>query len=236
VSKKAWIIFAAVCIAVLGSLIYFSSKNKIDVSGVDTNAIQTANEQNGNIAEHVYGKADSKVVLVEYGDYQCPGCGAAYQPIKDVTEKYKGQIAFVFRNFPLTSLHPNARAAAAAAEAAGLQGKYWEMHNKLYEGQDSWKELSTNDRTTFFTNYAENLGLDKAKFQADLTATNVSAKINYDMAIGKQIGVNATPTFYLGGKKAEDINNDQGGIDEGKLGAAIETLLKQNNIALPTEK
>lgn len=235
-SKKAWIIFAAVCVAVLGSLIYFSSKNKIDVSGVDTNAISTANEQNGNIAEHVYGKADSKVVLVEYGDYQCPGCGAAYQPIKDVVEKYKGQMAFVFRNFPLTSLHPNARAAAAAAEAAGLQGKYWEMHDKLYEGQDSWKELSSNDRTTFFTDYAKNLGLDQTKFQADLTAANVSQKINYDMAIGKQLGVNATPTFYLGGKKATDINNDQGGIDEDKLGAAIETLLKQNNIALPDKK
>ena len=235
-TKKAWIIFAAVCVIVLSGLVYFSNQNKINVSDVDTNAIQKPNAQSGNIGEHVFGKTDSKVVLVEYGDYQCPGCGAAYQPIKDVTEKYKDQIAFVFRNFPLTSLHPNARAAAAAAEAAGLQGKYWEMHNMLYEGQNSWGSLSSNDRTAFFTDYAKNLGLDTATFTTDLTADTVGQKINYDIAIGKQIGVNATPTFYLGGNKAENINNDQGGIDEDKLGSAIDALLKQNNIPLPTDQ
>jgi protein-disulfide isomerase len=235
VSKKAWIIFAAVCVIVLGGLVYFSNQNKIDVSSVDANAIQTPNAQSGNIGEHVSGKADSKVMLVEYGDYQCPGCGAAYQPIKDVTDKYKGQIAFVFRNFPLTSLHPNARAAAAAAEAAGLQGKYWEMHDQLYEGQSNWENLSSNDRTAFFTDYAKSLGLDANKFTTDLTANAVNQKIGYDIAIGKKIGVNATPTFYLNGKKPDNINNDQGGIDEDKLSDAIDALLKENNIPLPAE-
>jgi protein-disulfide isomerase len=230
VSKKAWIIFAVVCIVVLGGLVYLSGKNKVDVSSVDTNKIQAASEQSGNIADHVFGKKDSKVVIIEYGDYQCPGCGAAYPNLKQVTEKYKGQIAFIFRNFPLASLHPNARAAAAAAEAAGLQGKYWEMHNNLYAGQDEWKDLDTSKRGDFFVNYASTLGLNTDKFKTDMASAQVNQKISYDQAIGKKVGVNATPSIYLNGK---EVNQDTWSNAD-NLDKAVVEAMKSNGIDVPS--
>lgn len=228
-SKKAWIIFAAICIVLLGALIYFSGRNKVDVSNVDANKIQGASEQSGNIADHVFGKADSKVVLIEYGDYQCPGCGAAYPNVKQVSEKYKDQVAFVFRNFPLTSLHPNARAAAAAAEAAGVEGKFWEMHNMLYEGQSKWENLNASERTDFFKGYAKDLGLNVTTFATDLASERINQKISYDQAVGKKINVNATPTFYLNGQTVEQDT----WANASNLDKAVADQLKANNIALP---
>jgi protein-disulfide isomerase len=229
VSKKAWIIFAAICVVLLGGLIFISSKDKIDVSGVDANKTQKANTQSGDIADHVYGKADSKVVLIEYGDYQCPGCGSAYPNVKAVTEKYKGQVAFIFRNFPITSLHPNARVAAAVAEAAGLQGKFWEMHNKLYETQSSWETLNSSERTDFFVSYAKEMGLNAETFKTDLASAKVNQKISYDQAIGKKINVNATPTFYLNGKGLDQSSWS----DQDKLDATIVAEMKNNGISVP---
>ncbi|HSW77734.1 MAG TPA: DsbA family protein [Candidatus Chromulinivoraceae bacterium] len=228
-SKKAWIIFASVCIVLLGVLVYLSSKDKVDVSKVDSNVIQNASTQSGNIADHVFGKKDSKVLFVEYGDYQCPGCGSAYPTIKTELTKYQGQIAFVFRNFPLTSLHPNAKAAAAAAEAAGLQGKYWEMHDKLYENQSSWENLSATDRTDYFANFAKDLGLNVDQFKTDMASTSVNEKINFDLALGKKIGVNGTPSLYING---QTIGTDIWG-EAAKLDDTIAAALKANNIALP---
>src|SRR6478735_792882 len=103
-STKAWIIFAAACVVLFGGLIIWSSSDNIDVSNVDANKIQPASENSGNIGDHVFGKKDSKVILFEYGDFQCPGCGAAYPTLKAVSEKYEKQLAFVFRNFPLTTI------------------------------------------------------------------------------------------------------------------------------------
>jgi protein-disulfide isomerase len=232
VSKKAWIIFAAICIVLLGSLVFFSSKDKIDVSNVNQNTIIAASQQSGNIADHVFGQANSKVLFVEYGDYQCPGCGGLYPTLKTITEKYQGQIAFVFRNFPITTLHPNARVAAAAAEAAGLQGKYWEMHNKLYENQSAWESLSSDTRVAYLTTYAKDLGLNTTKFQSDLSSDAVSAKISFDQAVAEKIGVNSTPTLYLDGKLVDQTTWG----DPSKLEAAIVDAMKANNIALPVTK
>ena len=134
-TKKTWIIFAVICIGIIGGLVYMSNGNKIDVSDVDEWSIQAASAKSGDIADQVYGNKDAKVVIIEYGDYQCPGCASAQSALKTVSEKYKDTVAFVFRNFPLYSIHPNAFAAASFAEAAGLQGKYWEMHDKLYTTQ-----------------------------------------------------------------------------------------------------
>lgn len=228
-SKKAWIIFATVCVVLLGGLVFISSKDKIDVSGIDAGKIQKANTQSGDIADHVYGKADSKVVLIEYGDYQCPGCGSAYPNVKAVTEKYKGQVAFIFRNFPITSLHPNARVAAAAAEAAGLQGKFWEMHDALYETQSSWETLNATERTDFFAAKAKQLGLNTDTFKTDLASTKVNQKISYDQAIGKKINVNATPTFYLNGKGLDQSSWS----NQDKLDATIVAEMKNNGISVP---
>ncbi len=228
-SKKAWIIFAAVCVLVLGSLVALSNSKKVNVGDVDTNKVQMASEQTGNIGDHVFGKADSKVIFTEYGDFQCPGCGGMHPTVKTLIEKYDGQITFVFRNFPLTQIHPNALVAAAAAESAGLQGKYWEMHDMLFEKQDAWKNASVKDRINVFSGYAKDLGLDEAKFKTDITSENVSKKVSYDLALGKKINVSSTPTFILNGK---ELGNDTWG-DPAKLEAAIVDELKKNNIALP---
>lgn len=232
-STKTWIIFAAVCAVLFGGLIVWSSRDNIDVSSVNANKIQQANEDSGNIADHVYGKKDSKVVLFEYGDFQCPGCGAAHPTVKTVTEKYKDQMAFVFRNFPLTTIHPNARAAAAAAEAAGLNGKYWQMHNMLFESQNSWSESSANDRTDLFTQYAVNNGVEANTFTKTLDdkSSNINRKINFDIAVGRKENVSATPTFYLNGKKLEQSEYDN-------VEALEKTLLsafKDAGITIPEE-
>jgi len=223
-NKITWTIFALVTVGILALLIIFSGNSKVDVSTIDANTIQTASSQNGNIADHVFGNSDSKVILISYSDFQCPGCGSSYSYIKAIVEQYKDKIQFVFRNFPL-SYHINAKAAAGTAEAAGLQGKYWEMHDKLYESQSAWSNLSgaSSERTDFFVSYANELGLDTTKFKADLASAAVSEKINYDYSLGKKIGVDSTPTFYLNGVKLDSAIWG----NETKLKEAINTELEK---------
>jgi protein-disulfide isomerase len=150
---------------------------------------------------HVEGAGKSGVVLVEYGDLQCPACAQYYPIVKQVFDKYKDQITFQFRNFPLVQIHPNAFVASRAVEAADKQGKFWEMHDLLYENQEAWGSSKTP--TTFFNAYAKQLGLDTAKFQQDMNSQEVNNLINADIAEGKKLGANSTPTFVLDGKKLE---------------------------------
>lgn len=200
-TKKTWLIFGAICIALIGGLIFVSRQNKIDVSNVDITKVQAASSQNGNIGDHTFGNMNSKVILVEYGDYQCPGCGSAYPVIKEVTEKYKDKIGFIFRNFPLTTIHPNALAAATIAEVAGQNGKFWEMHDQLYSTQSSWESLGGNDRTAYFKQLGTSLGIDASKFSDQaLNAPNIQAKIRFDQALGTKAGVNGTPGLFIGTK------------------------------------
>ena len=236
-SKKAWIIFVIAIFGLLAALVIWSrsSSTKIDTSSIDTNLIQPASKQSGNIADHVFGKADSKVVLIEYGDFQCPGCGSAEPGVEKVTNDYKDYVAFVFRNFPLTSVHQNALAAASAVEAAGLQGKYWEMHNLVYTNQNDWNTLSTDQRTAKFTDYASQLSLDTTKFKTDMASSAVSQKISFDQAIGYKVGVDSTPTFTLNGVKVssaviEDLQTGNGN----QLRDALDAQLKQAGVTPPT--
>ncbi|MEO6109604.1 MAG: thioredoxin domain-containing protein [Candidatus Saccharimonadales bacterium] len=230
-SKTAWIIFGSVIVLLFGGLIVWSriSSPPINVTGVGTNSVAVASKQNGQIADHTFGKTDSKVVLIEYGDFQCPSCGGAHPQIKALTEEYKDKILFIFRNFPLTTIHPNARVASAAAEAAGLQGKYWEMHNLVYESQDEWNTLTGAARTDKFVEYAVALGANKDQFLKDLAASAVNQKISFDQALAKKDSVDATPTFFLNGKKVDaDVS---GAIVQGnsaKLKALIDTALSTN--------
>jgi protein-disulfide isomerase len=214
VSKKTWIIFVVVVFGLLAILVV-SSRNanpKVDVSNVDANSIQAASASNGNIAEH---------------DFQCPGCGSAHPGIKTITEQYKDTVAFVFRNFPLpATTHPNAKAAAATVEAAGLQGKYWEMNNKVYENQSEWSTLTGAARTDMFVSYAKALGLDTAKFTTDMSSSTVNQKVSFDKAIGDKIGVDSTPTFYVNGVKvASDVIQDVQTGNGDKLRAILNTDL-----------
>lgn len=222
-SKKTWLIFIVICVAVLGGLIFISRKDKINVDAIDMTKATAASSANGNIADHVFGNKDSKVVLTEYGDFQCPACGSAYPVIKEVTDAYKDKIAFIFRNNPLTAIHPNARAGSAAAEAAGLQGKYWDMHDALYVNQTNWSSAAVDKRTDMFVAYASQIGVkDKEKFKKDMESKAVNDKIDFDLALGKRVPVSGTPTILLNNKKIEsDVWSDKD-----KFRAAIENALK----------
>lgn len=229
-SKIKWIIFSIITIGIFASLVVFSENSSIDTSNIDIEAIQVANSQNGNIGDHVYGNTNSKVILINYGDFQCSGCGYQHVTTKAIAEEYKDKIQFVFRNFTIPTLHPNAKAAAATVEAAGLQNKYWEMYNKVYESQADWENLTGTERADFFSGYAKELGLDINKFNADIASSNIIKKIDYDKALGTKAGVDATPTFYLNGTKLE------GAVwgNKAKLEEAINAELKKVNVALPT--
>lgn len=198
--RLKWIIFSVVVIGIFGGIIWMGKSSDAPAFNGDANQIITA----GPIADHVSGPSDGKIVLIEYGDFQCPACYKMYPSVHDATTQYADKITFVFRNFPLTDKHPNALAAATAAEAAGLQGKYYEMYDILYQSQPSWQGASVSDRTAIFQNYAEQLGLDIEKFKTDLTSKDISDKITRDISLGKAAKLGGTPTFVLNGEKLDD--------------------------------
>lgn len=164
-------------------------------------------------SNHVRGKGIKNTTLIEYGDFQCPAC-AAYFPIVEATvEKYKDDIIFQFRNYPLESLHQNARASSRAAEAAALQGKFWEMYAVLYQNQKSWEKAG--DPLSYFTSYAKQIGItDTAKFNADYRSSKVNDIINADLKEGQKFSITGTPTFILDGKKITTNPRDQAAFDK----------------------
>jgi len=145
--------------------------------------------------DHVEGSFNAPLTLVEYGDYQCPDCGAAYPEVKKVQKDLGSKLRFVFRNFPITSAHEFAEHAAEIAEAVGAQGKFWEMHDFLYEHQD----LLGDDSDIFA--YAEQLGLDVQRFTEEVMNSAYSNRIREDFNGGIRSGVNGTPTFYINGTR-----------------------------------
>jgi len=143
--------------------------------------------------DHIQGTSDAPLVLVEYGDYQCPYCGAAYPIVKKVQKELGTQLRFVFRNFPITNAHPYAEWAAETAEAASAQGRFWEMHDYLYENQGSLGDEA------FFAKYEKKLKLDSAKIGREVAQQAHSARIEEDYMSGIRSGVNGTPTFFING-------------------------------------
>lgn len=212
-TRNAWIIFIGLCVVLFGGLLFFTKKDTVDVSKIDNASILAGTPDSGNIGDHVFGNKNAKTVLIEYGDYQCPGCGSMHPIVKKLTEKYSKDILFVFRNFPLTQIHPNARFAAAAAEAAGKEGKFWEMHNIIYENQKDWSDSQLDQRAKKFEMYATAIGIKQSNFTNTLQANDkdINKKIDFDAARGRKANVDATPTFFLNGKKLEqtDIDNEQ---------------------------
>jgi protein-disulfide isomerase len=147
--------------------------------------------------DHIQGRAEAPVTLLEYGDYECPYCGAAYPIVKQLQARLGERLRFVFRNFPITTSHPHAEQAAEAAEAAAAQGRFWEMHDHLYEHQS---ELEDND----LRRYADELGLDVETFDAELAQHRHAARVREDFMSGVRSGVNGTPTFYINGERHDD--------------------------------
>ena len=150
-----------------------------------------------SVRDHVEGRADAPLTLLEYGDYQCPYCGAAYPVVKRLQKLLGKKLRFVFRNFPLTQAHPYAMAAAAAAEAAALQGKFWEMHDFIYEHQD---DLDPD----VLPAWAEQLGLDLEEFGTAIRKGEITKRIKEDRMSGIRSGVNGTPCFFINGARYDD--------------------------------
>lgn len=188
-SKQFWGIIILIFAVFVGIFMLTSDRSSAPSSSTKT------------LTNHVIGKGTAKVTLVEYGDYQCPFCGQYYPILKQVQAQYNDQIYFQFRNFPLVNAHPNAFAAARAAEAAALQDKFWEMHDALYETQQQWS--SQSNAIPIFEQLAKQIGLNLTKYQADFASSKVNDLINADAAEGTKLNVTGTPAFFLDGKKIE---------------------------------
>lgn len=197
-SKQFWAVVVAIVIVLIGVFV-FTNNNKTDGSSGSSSSTKPS--------QHIEGEGKDGVTLVEYGDYECPYCGEYYATVKQVQSEYNTQMTFQFRNFPLVSIHQNAFAGARAAEAASMMGKFWQMHDLLYENQNQWAESS--DPTTYFDQYAQQLGLNLQTFKTDYASDHANNVINADMAAGNKLGVDATPTFYLDGKEIQVANSQQ---------------------------
>lgn len=217
--KRFWVIIGVI-IAVFVGILLFSGKD--DKKNTDsTNSTTPTN--------HIKGNADSKVKLVEYGDFQCPGCGSYYPLVSQILTKYKDKISFQFRNLPLTQIHQHAFAASRAAEAASAQGKFWEMYDMLYANQQTWS--ASNRPTDLFQQYAAQIGLDAAQYQKDFASEKINDIINADIAAFKKTGQSlGTPTFFLNDKKInlKDISDDKSVPSIEKFSKLLDDELAKN--------
>ncbi len=144
--------------------------------------------------DHIQGPLDASVVLVEYGDYECPYCAEVYPVVKELQQQLSDQLCFAFRNFPLATAHPHAESAAEAAEAAGAQGMFWEMHDVLYENQEALEDDNLLE-------YASALGLDLRRFTREMNEHVFAPKVREDFRNGVRSGVNGTPSFFINGAR-----------------------------------
>ena len=199
--KAVWIVIVVAVVVLLGFLL--SSGNSSSVaSNFSISAISTG--------DHVKGNKDAKVVLIEYSDFQCPACRSYYPILRQITQEYGDRIALVYRHFPLKTIHLNADFSARASEAANKQGKFWEMHDLLFEKQTEWESVS--DILPVFSNYAKLLGLDTVQFEKDFKSNEVKDFVNSQRVSGNTFKVAGTPTFFLNGEKLENPRS----IDEFK--------------------
>jgi protein-disulfide isomerase len=159
--------------------------------------------------DHIRGARTAPVTLVEYGDFECPHCGQAHYVLDDLLERMDGVVRLVFRHFPLTQIHPYSQTAAEAAEAAGAQGRFWPMHDLLFENQQALDFESILD-------YAEALRLDLRRFERDLVDGVHTPRVRSDFIGGVRSGVNGTPTFFINGRRHDE------GWDLASLAAAID--------------
>ncbi|MEZ4200792.1 MAG: thioredoxin domain-containing protein [Candidatus Paceibacterota bacterium] len=187
--KHGWkIIFGVAVLLLVGSYV------------IAQDAAKKANE-GITIDRHVKGNTDAAVLLTEYSDFQCPACGQFYPVVKEIMETYGDNLQLEYKHFPLITIHPYAVPAARAAEAAAQQGKFWEMHDLLFENQSAWSQGSNPD--AFFIQYAGELGLDVATFKRHLGASVITDAVNNSFKDAQALGLTGTPTFFLNGERME---------------------------------
>lgn len=193
-----WFIVGFVAVAVV-VVIYAGVSSGGFSAGTQSGFVATTAAPITN-ADWALGSSTAPVSVIEYGDYECPAC-EEYEPmVSQMLQDYAGRVVFAFRNFPLYSIHPLAGIAAQAAEAAGLQGKFWEMHDLLY-ASSSWSQWTASTPSDvvskYFDGYAQSLGLDVAQFDKDINASDVTNKIAADVTSGNAASIDHTPTFFV---------------------------------------
>ena len=152
-------------------------------------------------APHVKGAADAKVTIVEFSDFQCPACKATNPLVEKVANLYPDQVRVIFRHFPLSSIHPNARLAAQATEVAAQDGKFWEYHDLLFAEQLTWSQIEKKEEyIEQLAIYAEELGIDKDNFLERIESDHIKSLVTEDLTAGGRLNINATPTLYVNGQ------------------------------------
>jgi protein-disulfide isomerase len=172
---------------------------------------------------HVRGEASAPVTIEEFADFQCPPCGALHPEMKKIEEEYGPRLKVIFRNYPVVALHKHALQAAHAAEAAGLQGRFWEMHDMLFSNQEQWDK--SDDVRPIFSDYARSLNLDVQRFNTDMDGTEVSRRILEDQDRARTLRVRGTPTLIINGRQLQPTEFTREGMR-----AAINTALREKGL------
>jgi len=193
------VVIIIVCVLALAGLVY--------LSGTSANNSRSLSEITEG--EHIYGNPNAEITLIEYSDFQCPACSAYREPVKNIVDKYNDKIRFVYRHYPL-SQHFNAVIAAQYAEAAGKQGKFWEMYDLLFINQNEWSDKRDVELTDIYEKYAKSLNLDIDKLKIDVNDESLMKKIQDDWKSGQRVKVNWTPTFFLDEVKLQKAIPGQG--------------------------
>jgi protein-disulfide isomerase len=219
------VIIVIVLVAAVGGGVLLMQKPAGDSSSPpSSNSAQGASRPARSDADdappaHVRGQQNAPVMFEEFADFQCPTCANMHTVVKQLIEKYPTQVGVAFRHFPLREMHKHAAEAARAAEAAGVQGKFWEMHDLLYEKQKEWE--APDDARTLFIGYARSLSLDVERFTSDMDSSIIAMRVVADERRGAALGVHATPTFYINGR---ELAFEQSNTIE-KLSAAVDSEL-----------
>jgi protein-disulfide isomerase len=195
------IIGGVLAVVLVAAVVWMRSDNSSAQSGNAPAAapVPRRSPQPGASPAHAVGPETAPVVLEEFGDYQCPPCGRMHPVVEQLKKDYGGRLRFVFRHFPLQQIHKNAFTAASAAEAAGMQGKFWEMHDLIFDNQAQWAD--SPEARTVFSDYARRLGLHAQKFQTDLDSRAAADRVSADYQRGASLGVSGTPSFFVNGRE-----------------------------------
>src|SRR6266545_8150906 len=211
-----FVIVAAVALATLGSGAMLYRAMRPQVLSMPEN--RSLGGKSGTESMHIRGNPDAPATLEEFADFQCPPCGNFAGFTEELLKQYDSRLRIVFRNFPL-ALHEHAREAALAAEAAGLQGRFWEMHDVLYREQETWSK-APNVRE-LFESYAGTIGLDLGKFKKDMDGEQARARLEADRQRGESLGIQITPTLFINNQPLDPKDKNPEGI-RAEINAALE--------------
>jgi protein-disulfide isomerase len=211
-----FVIVALVALATIGSGAMLYRAKRPHVSAIPED--KTLSAKSDAESPHIRGNPDAPVTLEEYGDFQCPPCGMFAAFVGQLEKEYDPRLRVVFRNFPL-KVHEHAREAALAAEAAGLQGRFWEMHDTLYREQDAWSR-APNVRE-LFESYAGTIGLDLDKFKKDMDGEQARARVEADRQRGESLGIQTTPTLFINNQPVDQKDRNPEGI-RAEINAALQ--------------